>query len=59
MSEKNIITVERLPDGKVVQIMPDGTKRLLEDQTDWARLRAMTGGRKLKREHCQIQITHL
>ncbi len=42
MSEKNIITVERLPDGKVVQIMPDGTKRLLEDQTDWAHLRAMT-----------------
>jgi putative transcriptional regulator len=42
MSEENIITVERLPDGNVVQIMPDGSKRLLEDQTDWAYLREMT-----------------
>ena len=42
MSEKNIITVERLSDGKVIQIMPDGTKRFLEDETNWARLQAMT-----------------
>ena len=42
MSGKNIITVERLSDGRVVQVMPDGSKRLLQDQTDWARLRAMT-----------------
>jgi hypothetical protein len=42
VSEENIITVERLPDGEIVKIMSDGTKRLLEDQTDWAHLRAMT-----------------
>jgi len=42
MSGKNMITVERLPDGRVVQVMTDGSKHLLQDQTDWARLRAMT-----------------
>ncbi|MEC4816411.1 MAG: helix-turn-helix domain-containing protein [Scytonema sp. PMC 1069.18] len=42
MSEKNTITVERLPDGRVVQVMPDGSKRLLQDKTDWVQLRAMT-----------------
>ena len=42
MSKKNIITVKRLPNGKVVQIMPDGTKRPLKDETDWARVKAMT-----------------
>ncbi len=42
MNEKNIITVERLPDGKVAQIMSDGSKCSLEDETDWTRLREMT-----------------
>lgn len=42
MSEKNIIRVERLPDGKAVQVMPDGSKRVLEDETDWTYLREMT-----------------
>jgi len=42
MSEKNTITVERLSDGRVVQVMPDGSKRLLQNKTDWAQLRAMT-----------------
>lgn len=42
MSRKNTITVERLPDGTVVQIMPDGSQRPLQDDTDWARLREMT-----------------
>ncbi len=42
MSEKNMIRVERLPDGKVVQVMPDGSKRFLEDETDWTSLREMT-----------------
>jgi len=32
MSEKNTITVERLSDGRVVQVMPDGSKRLLQDR---------------------------
>ncbi|MFT4041175.1 MAG: hypothetical protein QM692_23540 [Thermomicrobiales bacterium] len=32
----------RLPDGSIVQVMPDGTTRPLEDRTDWARLAAMT-----------------
>jgi hypothetical protein len=41
MSEKNTITVERLSDGGVVQVMPDGSKRLLRDETDWVRLGAM------------------
>lgn len=42
MSEKNTIRVERLSDGRVVQVMPDGSKHLLQDETDWVRLRAMT-----------------
>ncbi len=42
MSEKNTITVERLPSGKVAQMMPDGSKHLLEDETDWTHLREMT-----------------
>lgn len=42
MSKKNIITVERLPGGKVIQVMPNGSKRPLEDETDWTRLHEMT-----------------
>lgn len=42
MSKKNIIIVKRLPNGKVVQVMPDGTKRPLTDKTDWARVKSMT-----------------
>jgi putative transcriptional regulator len=34
--------VERLPGGKVVQVMPDGSKCPLEDETDWTQLREMT-----------------
>ena len=36
------IRAKRLPDGTVVQIMPDGSLRPLEDKTDYARVRAMT-----------------
>ena len=42
MSESAMIRARRLPDGTVVQIMADGSTRLLEDRTDYARLAAMT-----------------
>ncbi|MDD2724994.1 MAG: BrnT family toxin [Methylovulum sp.] len=35
------ITVERT-NGAVMQLMADGSKRAIEDSTDWARLKAMT-----------------
>ena len=42
MSESDIVRVRSLPDGSVVQVMPDGSTRPIEDRTDWARLEAMT-----------------
>jgi putative transcriptional regulator len=42
MSEENIIVARRRSDGTVVQVLPDGSTKLLEDKTDWDRLRAMT-----------------
>jgi putative transcriptional regulator len=42
MSKKNTIVARRLPDGTLVQVLPDGSTRPLEDKTDWKRLRAMT-----------------
>jgi putative transcriptional regulator len=42
MSESDIVKVQRMPDGTVVQMLPDGSTRLIEDRTDWARLEAMT-----------------
>ena len=42
MSESNIVRVRSLPDGTVVQIMPDGSTQPIESRTDWARLEAMT-----------------
>jgi putative transcriptional regulator len=42
MSESDIVRVRRLPDGTVVQILPDGSTRPIESRTDWARLEAMT-----------------
>jgi putative transcriptional regulator len=42
MSEGDIVRVRSLPDGSVVQVMPDGSTRPIEDRTDWARLEAMT-----------------
>lgn len=41
MNEKPTINVERV-DGVVMQVLPDGSKRPLPDETDWARLAAMT-----------------
>jgi putative transcriptional regulator len=43
MSKENTIRARRLPDGSVVQVLPDGTTRPFpSDQTDWDALRAMT-----------------
>jgi putative transcriptional regulator len=37
-----MIQAKLLPDGRLVQVLPDGTTRPLPDHTDWARLDAMT-----------------
>ncbi|HEV2956555.1 MAG TPA: hypothetical protein VGX95_10585 [Xanthobacteraceae bacterium] len=43
MSKENTIRAKRLPDGSLVQVLPDGTTRPFPpDQTDWTALRAMT-----------------
>ena len=42
MSDENMIRVQKGPDGKFVQIMPDGSTRPIYGRTDWARLDAMT-----------------
>jgi len=42
MSKQNIIVTKRLSDGTLLQVLPDGSAKPLEDKTDWARLRAMT-----------------
>jgi putative transcriptional regulator len=42
MSESDIVRVRRLPDGTVVQILPDGSTRPIESRTNWARVEAMT-----------------
>ncbi|HXB66648.1 MAG TPA: hypothetical protein VNY05_00275 [Candidatus Acidoferrales bacterium] len=42
MSKRNTIVAKRKSDGSLVQVMPGGATRPLEDKTDWARLRAMT-----------------
>jgi putative transcriptional regulator len=42
MNGTDTITVTRLPDGTVVQVLDDGTTRPYEGRTDWARVDAMT-----------------
>jgi hypothetical protein len=42
MSKQNTIVAKRLSDGTLVQVLPDGSTKPLEDKTDWARLHAMT-----------------
>jgi hypothetical protein len=43
MSEENTIVARRLPDGSLVELLPDGSTRPFPpDRTDWAALRAMT-----------------
>jgi len=42
MSKTSTIVAKRRSDGKLVQVLSDGSTRPLRDKTDWARLRAMT-----------------
>jgi putative transcriptional regulator len=42
MSDDDMVRVRKGPDGKFVQIMPDGSTRPINGRTDWARLDAMT-----------------
>jgi putative transcriptional regulator len=42
LSKKNIISTRRRSDGTFVRLLPDGSTKPLEDDTDWTRLRAMT-----------------
>jgi putative transcriptional regulator len=42
MSDENTIRVKLYRDGTVVQELQDGTTRVLESDTDWARVDAMT-----------------
>ena len=42
MNGSDIVRARRLPDGTVVQVLPDGSTQPFEDRTDWARLEAMT-----------------
>lgn len=42
MSKESATIARRRSDGILVEVMPDGSTRLLADKTDWQRLRAMT-----------------
>ena len=42
MSKQNTIAVKRLGDGTLVQVLPNGSTKPIEDKMDWARLRALT-----------------
>src|SRR5687767_11482226 len=42
MSNENMIQAKRLPNGKIVQVMPDGTIKPFESRTDWAAYDALT-----------------
>jgi putative transcriptional regulator len=42
MNEGNTIKVVRLADGRVFQELEDGSRKQLFDNTDWARVHAMT-----------------
>jgi putative transcriptional regulator len=42
MSPETTIIAKRQSDGTLVQVLPDGTTKRLEDKTDWKRLRDMT-----------------
>ena len=42
MSEESIVRVRLREDGTVVQVLPDGSESILESQTDWERVDAMT-----------------
>ena len=40
--KRDFIVARRQSNGTLVQVLPDGSIRPLEDKTDWKRLRAMT-----------------
>lgn len=42
MSNGNTIAAKPRSDGRLVQVLPDGSTRPLEDKTDWVRLRGMS-----------------
>jgi putative transcriptional regulator len=42
MSKKNTIVARRQTNGTLVEVLPDGSTKPLEDKTDWNRLRAMS-----------------
>jgi putative transcriptional regulator len=42
MSKNDITTVEILPNGAVIKIMPDGSRVQMQSQTDWVRISNMT-----------------
>src|SRR5258708_37053097 len=42
MKKTNTIVAKRRSDGTLVQVLPNGSTRALEDKTDWQRLRTMT-----------------
>jgi putative transcriptional regulator len=42
MSNENTIVARRQSNGSLVQVLPDGSTRSLEDKTDWERLHSMS-----------------
>ena len=42
MSDESMVRARRTPDGRLEQILPDGSTRPLEGTTDWARFDALT-----------------
>jgi len=42
MSKNNMVVAKRQIDGTLVQVLPDGATKPLEDKTDWQRLREMS-----------------
>ena len=42
MSSKTTIVTKRQSDGTLAQVLPDGTIKPLDDNTDWGKLRAMS-----------------
>jgi len=42
LSKPITIVAKQLSDGTLVQVLPDGSTRPLEDKTEWSRLLAMT-----------------
>ncbi len=42
MSEETTVKIKLHEDGTVIQVLADGSERILESQTDWERVDAMT-----------------